>query len=75
MWTNITHEMKSLPFRNTFSKHLKLSLLDSLPKYTGQYKPKFIRKNKMSTSFSVGEIFDADDSSNSTFLGFDMETI
>ena len=55
VWTNITQEMKSLPFRKTFSRHLKLSLLDSLPKYTGQYKQKFDRKNEIPTSLQ--EIF------------------
>jgi len=60
--------MKSLPFRKTFSRHLKLSLLDSLPKYTGQYKQKFDRKNE--TPSSLQEIFGADDSGY-TFLGFE----
>ena len=69
LWTNIAPEMKSLPFRKTFSRLLKLNLLDSLPKYTGHYKPKFKRKNELYTS--ILEMFDADDSNDSTFLGFE----
>ena len=69
VWTEITQEMKSLPFRKTFSRHLKISLLNSLPQYTGQYKQKFDRKNELPTSLQ--EIFDADDS-DYTFLGFEI---
>ena len=69
VWAKVPQVMKLLPFRKTFSKYFKISLIDDLPKYTGRYKPKFQRKSDMSTSLQ--DMFDADDSDDGTLLGFD----
>jgi len=69
IWSNIPSDIKCFQFRKSFSKHLKQRFIDELPRYTGVYKPKFIRKKQITTSLQ--NIFDADDDEE-TFLGFDI---
>lgn len=68
IWANVLPELKSLPFRKTFSKQFKKHLLSGLP-CPKPYKPKFRRKGK---NVSMLSIFDDDDDDEDTFNGFEL---
>ncbi len=70
IWTNIPSEAKILPFRKTFSKHMKQFYLDKLPTLK---RTKQLSLNESNTKFKeLQAIFD-DEEDNTTFYGFYIE--
>ena len=69
IWAEVPSDLKSLAFRKNFSKALKKSFLDKIPKGK-PYTQKFSRKPSK-TDNSLQRIFDLDDSCEN-FLGFEI---
>ena len=66
IWSNISSDAKNLPFRKTFSKHMKRIYVQELPseKRTREIKPKV-------PELDLKQIFESDDE-NTSFHGFDI---
>ena len=66
-WTEVPTELKSLPFRKTFSKKLKLLYLSKLPTEKRTKKLNLSKKEDI----NLAELFDESDS-DFIFIGFDV---
>ena len=66
IWSNIPSDAKILPFRKTFSKHMKHIYIQELPseKRTREIKLK-------EPELDLKQIFESDDE-NTSFYGFDI---
>ena len=69
VWATVPQEAKILPFRKTFTKHMKNLYLKTLP--TEQSSGNHIPPKKAVTN-ELGQIF-LDESTNSEFLGFSID--
>ena len=67
MWSNIPSDAKTLPFRKTFSKHMKHIYIQELPseKRTKEIKPK-----PEAPKLDLAQIFESND--DASFHGFDI---
>ena len=73
VWSGIPQDLKSLPFRKTFSKHLKLSYISDLPSIR---KTHVIERPRLMTDEQYENmivLFETNDEDLGEFLGFDLE--
>ena len=71
IWRNVPNDAKKLPFKKSFSRHMKSIYIDSLPKEMS--KRKHFSKNKESNAKAaeLRQIF-FDETPTAEFLGFDL---
>ena len=68
IWASIDLDIKDLPFRKTFSKHMKKHIFQDMPSPIPPGKKSSIFRDRKETPASLKEIFENDH--DSTFLGF-----
>ena len=74
LWAEIPETLKELPFRKTFSKHLKNLYLDKLPTNKRTKKLNLKKKNSSNepTDFDLQELFD-ETGNEESFYGFEPQ--
>ena len=72
VWAGIPENLKSLPFRKTFSKHLKLSFISDLP---SNRRTRIIERSHMNDEQYeiMASLFESSDEEQEDFHGFDLE--
>ena len=74
LWAEIPETLKELPFRKTFSKHLKNMYLDKLPTNKRSKKLNLKKKNSSNdpTDFDLQDLFD-ETGNEESFYGFEAQ--
>ena len=74
IWSGIDHEIKALPFRKTFSKHLKKQFVNELPKATNK-KAKLMKKNEETSTRVSNDSPEGDNGTTSVGLNLSLRGI
>ena len=74
VWSCVGHEIKDLPFRKTFSKHLKKQFIDELPKPNDK-KDKSLKRTKEFSANINNIILEGENDSTSVCLNLSLRQI